>query len=77
MKNYTLLFSSEYSTQDAAKLLQSDTIDIWHFHANAVELCTVMTNDELEDHYNLHNCTATKQLADLVNLENVKKRYGS
>ena len=70
------MFSSEYSSQDSTKLLQSEEIDVWHFHSNAVELCTIMNNDELEDRYHLYNCTATKQLVELVNLENVKERYG-
>ncbi|XP_065888806.1 carboxypeptidase B-like [Dysidea avara] len=64
----------EYSSQDSTKLLQSEEIDVWHFHSNAVELCTIMNNDELEDRYHLYNCTATKQLVELVNLENVKER---
>ena len=69
------MFSSEYSTRDATKLLQSESLDVWNFHPKTVELCTVMTNKELEYHYNLHNCTAGKQLVDLINLENVQRRY--
>lgn len=47
-------------------------MDIWHISANTVELCTSMSNHELNKYYNLQ-CDEITRLNDLLQMENIKK----
>jgi len=67
---YTFIFMpSNFYVHEAIEELQNDNIDIWHISSNTVELCTSISDVELNKHYNLHHCRVIETLKDLVKLE--------